>query len=161
MTCRLSCSKLSPLNANPQNTAHIGPLGLFEQNTGLPRSYAVLSLAGVYVVLIFLNIGGIGEFLSNIAGFLVPGYYSLKALHTKTTSDDTKLLTYWVVFAFMNVIEFWSAAILYWVPFYFLFKTFFLIYIGVPQFGGATLVYNSVVEPITHNLFGFASEKIE
>lgn len=87
--------------------------------------------------------------LSNIAGFVIPGYYSLVALETTTTADDTALLTYWVVFAFLNVIEFWSRTILYWVPFYFLFKTMFLVYIGVPAFGGAQLVYNSVIKPIS------------
>lgn len=87
--------------------------------------------------------------LSNIAGFVIPGYYSLVALETTTTSDDTQLLTYWVVFAFLNVVEFWSKALLYWVPFYFLFKTVFLLYIGVPAFGGASLIYANVIQPFS------------
>lgn len=123
-------------------------LHLFEHHTGLPRSYAVIVAGIVYLVLVFLNIAGIGELLSNIAGFVVPAYYSLVALETASTADDTALLTYWVVFAFLNVIEFFSAAILYWVPFYFLFKTVFLMYIGVPAFGGAELIYQSAIKPI-------------
>ncbi|EGV66803.1 ER membrane protein DP1/Yop1 [Yamadazyma tenuis] len=130
-------------------TSHIGILGQFEQQSGLPRSYAVIAAIGVYFVLIFLNVGGIGQLLSNIAGFVVPGYYSLVALDTPGTDDDTKLLTYWVVFAFLNVIEFWSKAILYWIPFYWLFKTVFLLYIGIPAFGGAVSVYNSIIKPIS------------
>lgn len=122
----------------------------FEGQTGLPRSYAVLAAVGVYFVLIFLNIAGIGQLLSNIAGFVVPGYYSLLALETKGTADDTEILSYWVVFAFLNVLEFWSRAILYWVPFYFLFKTVFLLYLGIPAFGGAKMVYLNVIRPITH-----------
>lgn len=103
--------------------------------------------AVVYFVLIFLNIAGIGQLLSNIAGFIIPGYYSLVALETATTADDTALLTYWVVFAFLNVFEFWSRAILYWIPFYFLFKTIFLIYIGIPSLGGAQVVYLNLIKP--------------
>lgn len=121
---------------------------IFEQQTGLPRSYAVLLGGVVYLVLVFLNVAGIGQLLSNIAGFVVPGYYSLVALETSSKDDDTELLTYWVVFAFLNVIEFWSRAILYWVPFYYLFKTLFLVYIGVPSFGGARLVYINLIRPI-------------
>lgn len=94
-----------------------------------------------------LNFGGIGQLLSNIAGFVIPGYYSLVALKTTTKDDDTKLLTYWVVFAFINVIEFWSNTILYYVPFYYLIKTGFLIYLS--SFGGSTLVYNSVIKPLS------------
>lgn len=99
--------------------------------------------------MIFLNVGGVGQLLSNIAGFLIPGYYSLLALETKTSKDDTQLLTYWVVFAFLNVVEFWSKAILYWIPFYYLFKTVFLVYIGVPSTGGAVTIYNAVIRPIS------------
>lgn len=92
--------------------------------------------------------------LSNIAGFVVPGYYSLVALQTTTTADDTQLLTYWVVFAFLNVVEFWSKAILYWIPFYWLFKTIFLLYIGIPVTGGAVQVYNGIVAPIAERVVG-------
>lgn len=122
---------------------------VFEQQTGLPRSYFVLGGVGVYFLLIFLNVAGVGQLLSNIAGFVVPGYYSLVALESASTKDDTQLLTYWVVFAFLNVAEFWSRAILYWVPFYYLFKTVFLIYIGIPATGGAALVYENFIHPLT------------
>lgn len=127
-------------------------LNHFEAQSGLPRSYAVIGVVVVYFVLIFLNVGGIGQLLSNIAGFVVPGYYSLIALETSRTDDDTKLLTYWVVFAFLNVVEFWSKAILYWIPFYWLFKTIFLLYIGIPSLGGAVAVYNAVIEPISKKI---------
>lgn len=132
-----------------QATSGIQVLQLFEAQTGLPRSYAVIVGVAVYFVIIFLNLAGVGQLLSNIAGFVVPCYYSLLALETTTTSDDTALLTYWVVFAFLNVIEFWSRAILYWIPFYFLFKTIFLLYIGVPAFGGAQLVYVNLIKPFS------------
>lgn len=124
---------------------------MFEQQSGLPRSYLVLGGVGVYFLMIFLNFAGIGQLLSNVAGFVVPGYYSLVALETASTSDDTELLTYWVVFAGLSVVEFWSRAILYWVPFYYLFKTVFLLYVGIPGTGGATFVYQSFIRPLTHN----------
>lgn len=120
----------------------------FERNTGLPRSVGVLGGGLFYALLVFLNIGGLGQLLTNIAGFALPAYYSLIALKTARKDDDTQLLIYWVVFAFFNVIEFWSKAILYWVPFYFLFKLVFLLWIGTPSTGGAQIVYNHVVGPI-------------
>lgn len=138
-------------------------LGLFEHHTGLPRSYAIIVFSLVYLVLVFANIAGIGEFLSNLAGFVVPGYFSLLALRTKDTKDDTLLLTYWVVFAFLNVIEFFSVVILYWIPFYFLFKTLFLIYIAIPSTGGALSIYATVILPVSEQFFGRKSftEKID
>lgn len=141
-------------HTNKQKTANQSLLNQFQAQTGLPRSYAVLAFVAVYFVFVFLNLGGIGQLLSNIAGFVVPGYYSLIALNTPGTDDDFQLLTYWVVFAFLNVIEFWSKAILYWLPFYFLIKTIFLLYIGIPSFGGATLVYTNVIKPISDKYIG-------
>ncbi|AMD20479.1 HDL265Wp [Eremothecium sinecaudum] len=121
----------------------------FERRTSLPKSYAVLGGVALYLLLVFINVGGVGEILSNFVGFVLPGYYSLKALKTANTADDTQLLTYWIVFAFLSVIEFWSKAILYWVPFYWFFKTIFLLFIALPQFGGAEIVYNTIIAPLT------------
>ncbi|KAK9470111.1 TB2/DP1, HVA22 family-domain-containing protein [Dipodascopsis tothii] len=125
----------------------------FEKQVGVSKAYGVLGAAGFYLLLIFLNFGGIGELLANLAGFLLPGYYSLQALETPGTADDTQYLTYWVVFAFFSVIEFWSRAILYWIPFYWFFKVIFVLYLGLPQFHGAKVVYKSVVKPVSAKIF--------
>ena len=63
----------------------------FEKQTSVPKVYMVLGLAGLYFFLIFFNIAG--EFLVNIAGFIIPGYYSLSALFTANKVDDTQWLT--------------------------------------------------------------------
>jgi len=41
-------------------------------------------------------------------------YESIRAIESTGTADDTQWLTYWVVFSFFNVIEYWSRTILYW-----------------------------------------------
>lgn len=124
-------------------------LNQLEQRTNLPKSYLVVGSTIFYLLLIFINVGGIGEILGNFAGFVVPAYYSILALKTTTTKDDTQLLTYWIVFSFLNVIEFWSKALLYIIPFYWFLKTIFLLYIALPQTGGATMIYNRFISPLT------------
>ena len=42
-------------------------------------------------------------------------------------------LTYWTVFGFLHLIEFFSDLLLYWMPFYFLVKMGFLLYLLLPQ----------------------------
>lgn len=135
-----------------QNTQFCCVLDKFENKTKLPRSYAVLTAGAFYILLVFLNLGGVGQLLSNFAGFVLPGYYSLKALKTKNTEDDTKLLTYWVVFAALQIVEFWSKTILYWIPAYFLFKTLFLVYIALPSTNGAELIYQTVIAPVAEKI---------
>ncbi|KAI5301818.1 ER membrane protein DP1/Yop1, partial [Ascosphaera atra] len=83
----------------------------FERQTSVPKVYAFLGLVGLYVFLIFFNIGG--HFLVNFAGFIIPAYYSIEALFTVNRRDDSQWLTYWVVFAFFNVIES-AISVAYW-----------------------------------------------
>ncbi|RLV89227.1 Protein YOP1 [Spathaspora sp. JA1] len=144
----------------PKATSGLPLLHHFEEQSGLPRSYFVIPFSLIYFVMIFVNAGGLGQLLSNIVGLVIPGYYSLLALQTKSTKDDTQLLTYWVVFAFLNVIEFWSSAILYWMPFYFLFKAIFLVWTGVPNFGGANIVYINVIKPVADSYFSSHKDSV-
>ena len=64
-------------------------LNNFEKQTSVPKVYAFLGLVGVYFFLIFFNIAG--EFLVNVAGFAIPGYYSLSALFSASKVDDTQV----------------------------------------------------------------------
>jgi receptor expression-enhancing protein 5/6 len=50
-----------------------------------------MGLASLYFFLIVFNLGG--QLLTNIAGFIIPGYYSLEALFTEGKADDTQWLT--------------------------------------------------------------------
>jgi len=50
-------------------------LNNLERQTSVPKVYAILGLAGLYFFLIFFNVGA--EFLVNVAGFVIPGYFSL------------------------------------------------------------------------------------
>jgi receptor expression-enhancing protein 5/6 len=57
-------------------------LNNLEKQTSVPK---------VYAFFIFFNIGG--QLLTNLAGFIIPGYYSLEALFSVGKSDDTQWLT--------------------------------------------------------------------
>ncbi|KAB8210809.1 TB2/DP1 HVA22 family protein [Aspergillus parasiticus SU-1] len=125
-------------------------LNNLERQTSVPKVYVILGLVGVYTFLVFFNIAG--EFLVNLAGFIIPGYYSLNALFTAGKADDTQWLTYWVVYAFFAVIE--SAVYApYWFPFYYIFKFGLVLWMALPQTNGAQVVFHSFIQPVFGRFF--------
>lgn len=125
-------------------------LNNFEQQTGAPKVYVILGLGALYFFLVFFNLAG--EFLVNFAGFILPGYYSLEALFSSRKQDDTQWLTYWVVYAFLTVIESLINAV-YWFPFYYVFKFIAILWMALPQTGGAQIVFRSFIQPVFSRFF--------
>ncbi|KAK5079711.1 ER membrane protein DP1/Yop1 [Exophiala xenobiotica] len=122
----------------------------FERQSSVPKVYAVLGLAGLYFFFVFFNIGG--KFLVDFAGFILPGYYSLDALFSSSKVDDTQWLTYWVVYAFLNVLENLVNAV-YWFPFYYVFKFVLILWMALPMTNGAQVVFRSVIQPVFSRFF--------
>lgn len=60
-----------------------------ERQTTVPKVYAFLGVIGLYFFLVFFNLAA--HFLVNVVGVLVPAYYSVNALMTVQTSDDTQV----------------------------------------------------------------------
>ncbi|KAJ3414536.1 ER membrane protein DP1/Yop1 [Chytridiales sp. JEL 0842] len=116
-----------------------------EKRTKVPKTYIFGGAGAVAFILVFLNIWG--NLLTNILGFVWPAYQSFKAIESSDKDDDRQWLTYWTVFGFLNLIEFFSDILLYWVPFYYTFKAILILYLILPQFKGATVIYNQVLRP--------------
>ncbi|TKA28945.1 Protein yop1 [Salinomyces thailandicus] len=129
-------------------------LNNFEQQTSVPKVYVVLGLGALYFFLVFFNIAG--EFLVNTAGFAIPAYYSLGALFSSGKTDDTQWLTYWVVYAFLTVIESAINAV-YWFPFYYTFKFVLIVWMALPQTAGAQVVFRSLLQPLFARFFDSSS----
>lgn len=118
-----------------------------EKLTGVKRiviAQAILGLLSLYLI-----IGRAAQFVCNAIGFLYPAYKSLVALETSNKEDDSKWLTYWVVFAAFSVVEFFSDILLSWFPLYWLAKVAFLLYCSadIPT-NGSVLIYNRVIRPL-------------
>lgn len=65
---------------------------------------------------------------------------SIKAIESNNKEDDTKWLTYWVVYGLFSVAEFFSDIFLFWFPFYYagkvrcLSKYFFILWVYLHVF---------------------------
>ncbi|OAA64529.1 membrane biogenesis protein [Niveomyces insectorum RCEF 264] len=125
-------------------------LNNLEKSTSIPKSYAALGAVALYLFFIIFNLGG--QLLTNFAGFVIPGYFSLEALFTASKADDTQWLTYWVVFASFTVMESFINVI-YWFPFYYTFKFIFLLWLSLPYFHGAEVIFRSFMVPTLGRYF--------
>jgi receptor expression-enhancing protein 5/6 len=95
---------------------------------------------------VFFNI--FAGFLTNLIGFFLPAYFSMRALDSPQPQDDVQWLTYWVVFGFFNFIETFVDIILHFVPMYYTFKTLAIVWLMLPQTQGAKVVYTRLLRPL-------------
>jgi len=117
-----------------------------EEKSGVPRLYLFIVSAGL--VALYLMFGYAAQLLCNIISVAYPAYVSMKALETHTKVDDTKWLTYWVLYAVFSILEFFTGYLYAIIPFYFLLKCIFFIWCMLPiENNGSVLVYHKVIRP--------------
>ncbi|RDB24570.1 Protein YOP1 [Hypsizygus marmoreus] len=76
-----------------------------------------------------------------------------RAIESPSPHDDVQWLTYWVVFGFFNFVEsFALRLVLYYLPWYFVFKTLFIVWLQLPVFRGAQVAYFSIIKPVLSNV---------
>ncbi|BFY98522.1 hypothetical protein BsWGS_01562 [Bradybaena similaris] len=117
-----------------------------EQKTGVKRLYIVIAFA--VLLGIYLMIGYGADFLCNLIGFLYPAYASVKAIESHDKEDDTKWLTYWVVYSVFSLLEFFFDIFLFWIPFYWFLKCAFLVWCFLPvPWNGSHMIYYRFIRP--------------
>ncbi|KAJ2090187.1 ER membrane protein DP1/Yop1 [Coemansia sp. RSA 986] len=122
----------------------------FQNKTGVPKVYGAAGVAGVWVTLVFFNIGA--PLLVNLVGFGYAAYATVGAIESPGKEDDTQWLTYWVIFGMLNVVEYFTGFLLYWFPFFYVAKLGFLVWLMLPATRGAEKLYHTGVRPIMLNL---------
>jgi receptor expression-enhancing protein 5/6 len=126
-------------------------LNTFEQRTQIPKSYAVIG--GVLLLTLLHLVNPLAMPVSNFVGWGLPAYLSFKALETPAPQDDVQWLTYWVVFGFLNFLESMALrVVLYYFPWYFAFKSIFVLWLQLPAFRGAQTTYLTVLKPVLANI---------
>merc|ERR1712005_4320 len=91
-------------------------------------------IAGFGVLLLLCVFFGIfAGFITNMIGFIYPGYMTLLALDGDHEGIQTNWLIYWAMYSVLTLVEDYGEFIIYWVPFYYPIKAAFLIYMMAPR----------------------------
>ncbi|XP_041360285.1 receptor expression-enhancing protein 5-like [Gigantopelta aegis] len=115
-------------------------------STVTAKRYIVIGL--LTAVVVYLMVGHAAQLLCNFIGFVYPAYASVKAIETREKADDTKWLTYWVIYSVFTLLELFADVILFWIPFYWLFKCVFLLWCVSPiAYNGSSVLYSCVIKP--------------
>jgi receptor expression-enhancing protein 5/6 len=127
-------------NCGLSNFDDVKPLRDLSAKAGVKPSVLLGGIMTFVVVMVALNFGAC--ILTSSIGFLYPAYMSFKAIETKAGEDDTQWLTFWVVYAVCTIFDPLINAVFYFLPFYYLFKLAFYIYLFHPKSMGARTIYN-------------------
>ncbi|KAH9454390.1 hypothetical protein MJO28_007385 [Puccinia striiformis f. sp. tritici] len=80
-------------------------------------------------------------------GTLYPIYLSYKAIKNNDLQSLEILLMFWIVMGTINAIESTCGWFLHWIPFFYQFKSVFILWLTLPQIQGSTYVYVTYVHP--------------
>lgn len=144
-----------------------------EKQTGHSKVY-FFALAVSILSSALYALGG-GKLCTDLVTFIYPAYMSFKAIDSANSSEHTQWwdllkqdyctklskwgwfanwfnyfiprLTYWVVYSFFSITESVAGFLTEFIPFYFIIKICFFVYLYHPKFMGAGLVYTQVIKP--------------
>ena len=114
-----------------------------KEKTGIDGIYVIIFLS-ICVLLVYLGI--FGSLITSLVGTLYPGFSTIKSIQKNTKKKEW--LTYWVVFGCFLIFDMFSNIIVKFIPFYFVLKILFLIWMFIPGSNGCKLVYDFLISKI-------------
>ncbi|KAM3338539.1 HVA22-like protein e isoform X1 [Capsicum galapagoense] len=87
--------------------------------------------------------------LRSVAGpvmmLIYPLYASIIAIESTSKLDDEQWLAYWILYSFLTLLEMLFQPILNWIPIWYDVKLIIVAWLVLPQFRGATFIYETYV----------------
>jgi len=108
------------------------------------------------IVCVVFGIGA--SYITCLLAVAYPAFKSFVCLDSNNEEEEKQWLTYWVVFGVFNIIDHFAGFILHWIPFYYVLKLAFLVFLFHPKFKGATFVYDNYLRDAVAPFDKLASE---
>ena len=118
---------------------------LIQDKTGIKGIYVVIGFI-ISLILVYLNI--FDTIITNLLGTLYPAFWTIKSIENNDLIEQQNWLTYWAVFSFFILLDMLSPIIIKFIPFYFIMKIMFLIWLFMPGTHGCQIIYKLIVKKI-------------
>ena len=135
--------KLDQLNKDAEKIPYLSDVA---KKAGVPPGYILIGVFSLMLILVIFEYGA--AFFVNVLTFAYPAYKSFKAIESKEQDDDVQWLTYWMVYGLFVVTDEYVGFILSIIPFYYLIRLSFMVYLFLPQTKGAIKVYHIAIAPL-------------
>ena len=109
---------------------------------------ALLALACIFLVVCFIVYGLGANLLCEVMGISYPAYMSYRAIEKHLDKQYKQWLSYWMIFGFIKVWDDNTDILHQWIPFYYLLKLVFVIWLFYPRFHGAEKIYERAIKPV-------------
>lgn len=128
------------------------------EKTNLPPFIIVaLNIA----ILIILSFTRIGPFLTKFLTFFSPAYYTYKALESEGTDDDKEMLTFWICYGFIYILDKIFVEVFGVFEFYHLVRTVLIEVIYLKDFAGANYIYENFIKPFFYKYSPYINKVLE
>ena len=127
-----------------------------KEKTGIDGIYVIIFLS---ICVLFVYLGIFGSLITSLVGTLYPGFSTIKAIQQKKKKKEW--LTYWVVFGTFLIFDMFSNIIMKIIPFYFVLKILFLIWMFIPGSNGCRLVYDFLITKVMSPIEGIFDKFFE
>ena len=123
----------------------------FSSYLGVKSSFTATTISFCGLIFIALNLKSrISQIIAYVIGTLYPILKSCRALATRDPLDEKLWLTYWMVYGIFEILDCFAGFFLEIIPFYWLIKVVFLIYLYNPIAPGSEFIYEYFLKPWAH-----------
>jgi receptor expression-enhancing protein 5/6 len=120
---------------------------IVEEKTKVQAEYFVVGIVAILIICLFSGFGA--NLICHLVGAVYPFIQSVRSLEeSRGEAAKTQWLIYWVIFSFISILENFIDLIQYFIPFFYPLKLVFTLWLMLPQYKGATVLYNLVLYPL-------------
>ena len=126
---------------------------LIQEKTGI-NGYVFIGLLILSLIFVYFNL--FENLITNLIGTVYQTFWTIKSIESKD-GKAIHWLIYWIIFNSFILLDFFSGFVVKIIPFYFVMKICFLIWLQWPESKGCDIIFSYVI----NNIFESIEEELD